>query len=180
MEERSLIMTISLVASSQTQFNNPYEARISKAKTLLKFSYSELELATGGFSLVNSLADGDFGSVHRGVLSYDQAIAVMQLKLASSQGTISSVPSLKFVAAVFVGLVSLWQFFGCWNSHPIVCLKVKLPLPKTARFWGMRIDNILVAHHFLPMMKNGMVQSAQMSMELDMKKGKSFMLNMDA
>ncbi|KAG0492155.1 hypothetical protein HPP92_005553 [Vanilla planifolia] len=139
MEERSLIMTISLVASSQTQFNNPYEARISKAKTLLKFSYSELELATGGFSLVNSLADGDFGSVHRGVLSYDQAIAVMQLKLASSQGTISSVPSLK-------------------------------PLPKTARFWGMRIDNILVAHHFMPMMKNGMVQSAQMSMELDMKK----------
>lgn len=50
------------------------------------FSYSELELATGGFSQVNFLAEGGFGSVHRGVLPDGQAIAVKQHKLASSQG----------------------------------------------------------------------------------------------
>ncbi|CAD5166807.1 unnamed protein product [Musa acuminata subsp. malaccensis] len=50
------------------------------------FSYSELELATGGFSQANFLAEGGFGSVHRGVLPDGQAIAVKQHKLASSQG----------------------------------------------------------------------------------------------
>ncbi|CAL9122032.1 unnamed protein product [Musa textilis] len=50
------------------------------------FRYSELELATGGFSQANFLAEGGFGSVHRGVLPDGQAIAVKQHKLASSQG----------------------------------------------------------------------------------------------
>ncbi|KAK9101219.1 hypothetical protein Scep_024649 [Stephania cephalantha] len=50
------------------------------------FSYAELELATGGFSQANFLAEGGFGSVHRGVLPDGQAIAVKQHKLASSQG----------------------------------------------------------------------------------------------
>lgn len=50
------------------------------------FTYAELELATGGFSQVNFLAEGGFGSVHRGVLPDGQAVAVKQHKLASSQG----------------------------------------------------------------------------------------------
>ncbi|RZS15147.1 hypothetical protein BHM03_00046935 [Ensete ventricosum] len=50
------------------------------------FSYSELELATDGFSQRNFLAEGGFGSVHRGVLPDGQAIAVKQHKIASSQG----------------------------------------------------------------------------------------------
>ncbi|KAG0486789.1 hypothetical protein HPP92_008884 [Vanilla planifolia] len=50
------------------------------------FSYSELEFATSGFSQANFLAEGGFGSVHRGVLPDGQAIAVKQHKLASSQG----------------------------------------------------------------------------------------------
>ncbi|XP_061349963.1 inactive protein kinase SELMODRAFT_444075-like [Gastrolobium bilobum] len=50
------------------------------------FSYAELELATGGFSQANFLAEGGFGSVHRGVLPDEQVIAVKQHKLASSQG----------------------------------------------------------------------------------------------
>ncbi|CAA0821127.1 Protein kinase protein with adenine nucleotide alpha hydrolases-like domain [Striga hermonthica] len=50
------------------------------------FAYAELELATGGFSRANFLAEGGYGSVHRGVLSDGQAIAVKQHKLASSQG----------------------------------------------------------------------------------------------
>ncbi|XLS77864.1 hypothetical protein HN51_062089 [Arachis hypogaea] len=48
--------------------------------------YAELELATGGFSEANFLAEGGFGSVHRGVLPDGQVIAVKQHKLASSQG----------------------------------------------------------------------------------------------
>ncbi|KAK4395152.1 Inactive protein kinase SELMODRAFT [Sesamum angolense] len=50
------------------------------------FTYAELELATGGFSQANFLAEGGFGSVHRGVLPDGQTIAVKQHKLASSQG----------------------------------------------------------------------------------------------
>ncbi|KAK4754453.1 hypothetical protein SAY87_002557 [Trapa incisa] len=50
------------------------------------FSYSDLELATDGFSQENFLAEGGYGSVHRGVLVDSQVIAVKQHKLASSQG----------------------------------------------------------------------------------------------
>jgi hypothetical protein len=50
------------------------------------FSYAELELATCGFSPDNFLAEGGYGSVHRGVLPEGQVIAVKQHKLASSQG----------------------------------------------------------------------------------------------
>ncbi|KAK8594920.1 hypothetical protein V6N13_015831 [Hibiscus sabdariffa] len=52
------------------------------------FTYAELELATGGFSQSNFLAEGGFGSVHRGLLPDGQAIAVKQHKLASSQGDV--------------------------------------------------------------------------------------------
>ncbi|GAB2292508.1 hypothetical protein Dimus_026744 [Dionaea muscipula] len=50
------------------------------------FTYNELELATDGFSKHNFLAEGGFGSVHRGVLQDGQLVAVKQHKLASSQG----------------------------------------------------------------------------------------------
>lgn len=52
------------------------------------FTYGELELATGGFSQANFLAEGGFGSVYRGVLPDGQVVAVKQHKLASSQGDI--------------------------------------------------------------------------------------------
>jgi hypothetical protein len=51
-----------------------------------RFSYAELELATAGFSPANFLAEGGYGSVHRGVLPDGQAVAVKQHKLASTQG----------------------------------------------------------------------------------------------
>ncbi|XP_038985230.1 inactive protein kinase SELMODRAFT_444075-like isoform X2 [Phoenix dactylifera] len=51
-----------------------------------RFSYAELELATGGFSRANFLAEGGFGFVYRGMLPDGQAIAVKQHKMASSQG----------------------------------------------------------------------------------------------
>lgn len=50
------------------------------------FRYSDLELATDGFSQENFLAEGGYGSVHRGVLADSQVVAVKQHKLASSQG----------------------------------------------------------------------------------------------
>ncbi|KAL7100084.1 hypothetical protein ACP275_09G126400 [Erythranthe tilingii] len=50
------------------------------------FTYAELEVATEGFSKANFLAEGGYGSVHRGVLPDGQTIAVKQHKLASSQG----------------------------------------------------------------------------------------------
>ncbi|WJZ80851.1 hypothetical protein VitviT2T_000728 [Vitis vinifera] len=52
------------------------------------FSYVELELATGGFLQANFLAEGGFGSVHRGVLPDGQAVAVKQYKLGSSPGDV--------------------------------------------------------------------------------------------
>jgi hypothetical protein len=50
------------------------------------FTFAELQLATGGFSQANFLAEGGFGSVHRGVLPDGQVVAVKQYKLASTQG----------------------------------------------------------------------------------------------
>ncbi|KFK38687.1 hypothetical protein AALP_AA3G147400 [Arabis alpina] len=52
------------------------------------FSYKELEFATNGFSQSNFLAEGGFGSVHRGVLPGGQIVAVKQHKLASTQGDV--------------------------------------------------------------------------------------------
>lgn len=52
------------------------------------FTYAELEHATDGFSQENFLATGGFGSVHRGMLTNGQVVAVKQNKLASSQGDI--------------------------------------------------------------------------------------------
>ncbi|KAF1859579.1 hypothetical protein Lal_00010163 [Lupinus albus] len=50
------------------------------------FTFSELQLATSGFSHANFLAEGGFGSVHRGVLPDGKIIAVKQYKLSSTQG----------------------------------------------------------------------------------------------
>ncbi|KAI7735296.1 hypothetical protein M8C21_019233 [Ambrosia artemisiifolia] len=50
------------------------------------FSFNELEDATDGFSEANFLAEGGFGSVHRGVLKDGRMVAVKQHKLASYQG----------------------------------------------------------------------------------------------
>ncbi|KAI4379527.1 hypothetical protein MLD38_005808 [Melastoma candidum] len=52
------------------------------------FSYAELELATDRFSQRNFLAEGGYGSVHRGKLPDGQVVAVKQHKSASSQGDV--------------------------------------------------------------------------------------------
>lgn len=50
------------------------------------FNFNELEDATDRFSKANFLAEGGFGSVHRGVLKDGRMVAVKQHKIASSQG----------------------------------------------------------------------------------------------
>ncbi|XP_022987650.1 inactive protein kinase SELMODRAFT_444075-like isoform X2 [Cucurbita maxima] len=50
------------------------------------FTYAELEVATSEFAQTNILAEGGFGSVHRGILPDGQVVAVKQYKLASTQG----------------------------------------------------------------------------------------------
>ncbi|XP_022933998.1 inactive protein kinase SELMODRAFT_444075-like isoform X2 [Cucurbita moschata] len=50
------------------------------------FTYGELEVATSGFAQTNFLAEGGYGSVHRGILPDGQVVAVKQYKLASTQG----------------------------------------------------------------------------------------------
>uniref|UniRef100_A0A1J3DMC4 Inactive protein kinase n=1 Tax=Noccaea caerulescens TaxID=107243 RepID=A0A1J3DMC4_NOCCA len=50
------------------------------------FTFGELESATKGFGKGSFLAEGGFGSVHRGTLPDGQIIAVKQYKIASTQG----------------------------------------------------------------------------------------------
>ncbi|GFZ10271.1 kinase with adenine nucleotide alpha hydrolases-like domain-containing protein [Actinidia rufa] len=51
-----------------------------------RFHYGELKEATDGFSAENFLAEGGFGTVHKGVLRDGQVVAVKQLKSAASKG----------------------------------------------------------------------------------------------
>lgn len=51
-----------------------------------KFTYAELQDATGNFSEENYLAKGGYGTVYRGQLKNKQLVAVKQHKLSSSQG----------------------------------------------------------------------------------------------
>ncbi|KAK1417389.1 hypothetical protein QVD17_26516 [Tagetes erecta] len=51
-----------------------------------RFTFNELEDATDRFSEANFLAEGGFGSVHKGILKCGRIVAVKQHKLASSQG----------------------------------------------------------------------------------------------
>ncbi|XLU42532.1 hypothetical protein S245_037346, partial [Arachis hypogaea] len=62
------------------------ETKAQKKENMSRLIYAEFELGTGGFSEANFLAEGGFGSVHRGVLPDGQVVAVKQHKLASSQG----------------------------------------------------------------------------------------------
>ncbi|KAK8596777.1 hypothetical protein V6N13_001383 [Hibiscus sabdariffa] len=53
-----------------------------------RFSYEEIEEATGGFAEVNFLAEGGFGVVYRGILRDGQCVAVKLLKFVGCQADI--------------------------------------------------------------------------------------------
>ncbi|KAK9138286.1 hypothetical protein Sjap_008880 [Stephania japonica] len=64
------------------QYNAP-----TFGKSPRKYSYQEIQSATGGFSSANFLAEGGYGPVFRGVMPDGQVVAVKQHKLLSAQGT---------------------------------------------------------------------------------------------
>jgi len=72
------------------------------------FTYAELEIATGGFSQANFLAEGGFGSVQKGVLPDGQTVAVKQHKLASSRG--------------IKNFAQEWNFLVCAQHQNVVML----------------------------------------------------------
>lgn len=57
-----------------------------KTEAKIDFTYAELRAATDGFSEINFLSEGGFGSVYKGRLKNGQWIAVKQHKHASLQG----------------------------------------------------------------------------------------------
>ncbi|GLU22371.1 hypothetical protein SLE2022_384520 [Rubroshorea leprosula] len=106
------------------------------------FSYAELELATGGFSQANFLAEGGFGSVHRGVLPDGQAIAVKQHKLASSQG------DLEFCSEV--------EVLSCAQHRNVVmligfCIEDRRRLLVYEYICNGSLDSHLYGHHQEPL-----------------------------
>ncbi|XP_022723896.1 inactive protein kinase SELMODRAFT_444075-like isoform X2 [Durio zibethinus] len=106
------------------------------------FTYAELELATGGFSQVNFLAEGGFGSVHRGVLPDGQAIAVKQHKLASSQG------DLEFCSEV--------EVLSCAQHRNVVmligfCIEDRRRLLVYEYICNGSLDSHLYGHHQEPL-----------------------------
>lgn len=52
----------------------------------MRFSYSEIQLATGDFSKDNLLGEGGYGCVYKGELKDGQIIAAKVRKQASTQG----------------------------------------------------------------------------------------------
>ncbi|KAJ8773999.1 hypothetical protein K2173_009430 [Erythroxylum novogranatense] len=106
------------------------------------FSYAELELATGGFSQANFLAEGGFGSVHRGLLSDGQAVAVKQHKLASSQG------DLEFCSEV--------EVLSCAQHRNVVmligfCIEDKRRLLVYEYICNGSLDSYLYGHYPKPL-----------------------------
>nr|TKR75516.1 hypothetical protein D5086_0000284500 [Populus alba] len=106
------------------------------------FSYAELELATGGFSQANFLAEGGFGSVHRGVLPDGQAVAVKQHKLASSQG------DLEFCSEV--------EVLSCAQHRNVVmligfCIEDRRRLLVYEYICSGSLDSHLYGHHREPL-----------------------------
>ncbi|XP_028082719.1 inactive protein kinase SELMODRAFT_444075-like isoform X1 [Camellia sinensis] len=63
-----------------------------------RFDFKELQEATDGFSDINFIADGGYGTVHRGVLKDGQVVAVKQLKFAGSQGDADFCREVRFLS----------------------------------------------------------------------------------
>ncbi|KAL7192588.1 hypothetical protein ACSBR2_024414 [Camellia fascicularis] len=103
------------------------------------FTYAELELATGGFSQANFLAEGGFGSVHRGVLPDGQAVAVKQHKLSSSQGRHQDPLEWSTCQKIAVGAARGLRYLH--EECRVGCIVHR----------DMRPNNILITHDFEPL-----------------------------
>ncbi|KAL2321379.1 hypothetical protein Fmac_030348 [Flemingia macrophylla] len=87
---KSVRETISLVPNATTA--TPPLCSICQHKAPLFgnpprwFTFSELQLATDGFSQPNFLAEDEFGTIHRGVLPGEQVVAIKRYKLGGTRG----------------------------------------------------------------------------------------------
>ncbi|KAL4305275.1 hypothetical protein AHAS_Ahas16G0062000 [Arachis hypogaea] len=96
-------------------------------------------LATSGFSQANFLAEGGFGSVHRGVLPDGQIISVKQHKLASSQGKKQEPLEWSARQRIAVGAARGLRYLH--EECRVGCIIHR----------DMRPNNILITHDFEPL-----------------------------
>ncbi|KAJ6342743.1 hypothetical protein OIU78_010628 [Salix suchowensis] len=112
------------------------------------FSYAELELATGGFSQANFLAEGGFGSVHRGVLPDGQAVAVKQHKLASSQGDLEFCSEVEVLSCAQHRNVVMLIGFCIEDRRRLLVYEYICNGSLDSHLYG---NNILITHDFEPL-----------------------------
>ncbi|XLR03734.1 hypothetical protein S83_069932, partial [Arachis hypogaea] len=122
----------------------PIPMKIILLEKKRKKLYAELKLATGGFSEANFLAEGGFGSVHRGVLPDGQVVAVKQHKLASSQGDLefcSEREPLEWAARQKIAIGAACGLRYLHEECKVGCIIHR----------DMRPNNILITHDFEPL-----------------------------
>ncbi|KAK9071230.1 hypothetical protein SSX86_009798 [Deinandra increscens subsp. villosa] len=109
------------------------------------FTFNELEDATDGFSKANFLAEGGFGSVHRGVLKDGRMVAVKQHKLASSQGDNEFFSEVEVLSCAQHRNVVMLVGFCVENGRTVTCLRIYLQ--RFSRFAPLRYNKSSVSWH---------------------------------
>ncbi|RYQ83590.1 hypothetical protein Ahy_B10g102334 [Arachis hypogaea] len=143
--QRSRTLAVVLTLKQPTLFrpslNSPFLAKQlwNCPPEIMASHYAELELATGGFSEANFLAEGGFGSIHRGVLPDGQVVAVKQHKLASSQGRQQK--PLEWAARQKIAIGAAHGLRYLHEECRVGCIIHR----------DMRPNNILITHDFEPL-----------------------------
>jgi hypothetical protein len=115
-----------------------------------RFSYAELELATAGFSPANFLAEGGYGSVHRGILPHGQAVAVKQHKLASTQGDKEFCSEVEVLScAQHRNVVMLIGYCVEGNVHRLLVYEFICNGSLDSHLYGKMLIQLKTAQHFI-------------------------------
>jgi hypothetical protein len=115
-----------------------------------RFSYAELELATAGFSPVNFLAKGGYGSVHRGILPHGQAVAVKQHKFASTQGDKEFCSEVEVLScAQHRNVVMLIDYCVEGNVHRLLVYEFICNGSLDSHLYGKILIQLQTAQHFI-------------------------------
>ncbi len=115
-----------------------------------RFSYAELELATAGFSRANFLAEGGYGSVHRGILPDGQVVAVKQHKLASTQGDKEFCSEVEVLScAQHRNVVMLIGYCVEGNVHRLLVYEFICNGSLDSHLYGKVLIQLKTAQHFI-------------------------------